>query len=194
MAETRVLINLSNHHIHLCKEDVEALFGKGHQLTKTKDLLQPGQFACEEVVTIKGAKGSIAKVRVLGPERKETQCEILASEMFRLGLAECPTRESGKLDGSASFEIEGPAGIVKKTQGLIIAKRHIHFDTASAERFGVKDNEIVDLKVPGERGAIFLNVICRVNPAYALECHLDFDEGNAVGISSGSYGEVIRRI
>lgn len=193
MPENQVLINLSNHHIHLCAEDVEALFGKGRKLTKTKDLLQPGQFACEELVTIKGPKGSIAKVRVLGPERKETQCEILASEMFKLGLSECPTRESGKLDGSAAFEIEGPAGSVKKNQGLIIARRHIHFDPVSAEKFGVVDNEIVDLKVPGERGAIFLNVVCRVNPSYALECHLDFDEGNAVGIGNGSMGEVIRR-
>ncbi len=193
MLETKVLINLSNHHIHLCAADVEALFGKGHKLTKTKDLMQPGQFACDEVVTIKGPKGSIAKVRVLGPERKETQCEILASEMFKLGVPDCQTRESGKLDGSSPFEIEGPAGTVKKDKGLIVAKRHIHFDPASGERFGVKDAEIVDLKVPGERGAVFLNVVCRVNAAYALECHLDFDEGNAVGIGNGAMGEIIRR-
>jgi putative phosphotransacetylase len=193
MPENKVLINLSNHHIHVCVADVEALFGPGHKLTKAKDLMQPGQFACEETVTIKGPKGSIARVRILGPERKETQCEILASEMFKLGVPECPTRESGKLDGSTAFEIEGPRGTVKKTYGLIVAKRHIHFDPESAEKFGVKDNEIVDLKVPGERGAIFLNVVCRVNPSYALECHLDFDEGNAVGIGNGAMGEVIRR-
>jgi len=193
MPENKVLINLSNHHIHVCAADVEALFGPGHKLTKTKDLMQPGQFACDETVTIKGPTGSIEKVRILGPERKETQCEILASEMFKLGVPGCPTRESGKLDGSTAFEIVGPKGTVKKSQGLIVAKRHIHFDPKSAEKFGVKDNEIVDLKVPGERGAIFLNVICRVNPSYALECHLDFDEGNAVGIGNGALGEVVRR-
>lgn len=193
MPETKVLINLSNRHMHLSREDVEALFGPGHQLTKLKDLLQPGQFACEELVTIKGPKGSIANVRILGPERKETQCEILSSDVFKLGVPNCPVRESGKLDGSTPFVIEGPKGTVNKDKGLIIAKRHVHFDPASAEAFGVKDNELVDLRVDGERGAVFLNVICRVNPAYALECHLDFDEGNAVGIGSGSFGHVVRR-
>ena len=117
MPETKVLINLSNHHIPLRAADVEALFGAGHKLTKTKYLMQPGQFDCDEVVTIKGPKGSIAKVRVLGPERKETQCEILASEMFKLGVPDCPTRESGKLDGSTPFELEGPKGSVKKEIG-----------------------------------------------------------------------------
>lgn len=193
MPETRVLINLSNRHVHLSAEDVAALFGPGYKLTKTKDLLQPGQFACEETITIKGPKGSIQKVRILGPERKETQCEIIASDIFKLGVTGCPTKESGKLDGSFAFEMEGPYGSVKKDKGLIVAMRHIHFDPVSAEKFGVKDNEVVDLKVDGLRGAIFLNVLCRVNAAYTLECHLDFDEGNAVGINSGAYGDVIRR-
>lgn len=191
MPENKVLINLSNRHVHMCREDVEILFGKGHTLTKMKDLLQPGQFACEETVTIKGPKGSFEGVRILGPERKETQCEVMASDSFRLGLRELPCRESGQLDGSAAFEIVGPRGSVKKTQGLIIAKRHIHFDPASAERFGVKDKQVVKLHAGGERGATFDNVICRVNAAYALECHLDFDEGNAVGIGNGAQGEVI---
>jgi putative phosphotransacetylase len=194
MPETRVLINLSNRHIHVSKGDLEILFGKGHQLTKTKDLKQPGQFACAETVTIKGPKGPFEGVRILGPERKETQCEILASDQFKLGVPGCPTRESGKLDGSCAMEIIGPAGSVKKAQGLIIAKRHIHFDLEAAKRFDVVDNELVSLKVEGERGAIFSNVICRVNASYALECHLDFDEGNAVGIGSGSYGTVIKNI
>lgn len=191
MPENKVLINLSNRHVHMCREDVEILFGKGHQLTKMKDLLQPGQFACEETVTIKGPKGSFEGVRILGPERKETQCEVMASDAFRLGLRELPCRESGQLDGSAAFEIVGPAGSVRKTQGLIIAKRHIHFDPASAERFGVKDKQIVKLHAGGDRGATFDNVVCRVNAAYALECHLDFDEGNAVGIGNGAQGDVI---
>lgn len=193
MPETRVLVNLSNRHIHVSKEDLEALFGQGHQLTKLKDLLQPGQFACEECVTIRGPKGAIANVRILGPERKETQCEILSSDVFKLGVPGCPTRESGKLDGSFPFVIEGPKGSVNKDKGLIIAKRHIHFDPQSAAAFGVSDQEQIELRIPGERGAVFSNVVCRVHPTYALECHLDFDEGNAVGIASGAYGEVIRR-
>ncbi|HWP68963.1 MAG TPA: PduL/EutD family phosphate acyltransferase, partial [Rectinemataceae bacterium] len=110
---------------------------------------------------------------------------------FKLGVPGCPVRESGQLDGSAPLEVIGPAGSVKKAKGLIIAKRHIHFSPAEAERFGVADKQIVSLKAGGERGAIFLNVVCRVNPTYALECHLDFDEGNAVGIGNGSLGEIV---
>ena len=193
MPETRVIVNLSNRHIHVSKEDLAALFGPGHKLTKTKDLMQPGQFACEELVTIKGPKGSFDNIRILGPERKETQCEILASDVFKLGVPGCPTRESGQLDGSFPFEIIGPAGTLKKARGLIIAKRHIHFDPESARRFGVKDKELVSLRVGEERAAVFENVVCRVSESYALECHLDFDEGNAVGIASGTIGTVIKR-
>ncbi|HTX73627.1 MAG TPA: phosphate propanoyltransferase [Rectinemataceae bacterium] len=193
MPETRVLVNLSNRHIHVSKEDLEALFGPGHSLSKTKDLMQPGQFACDECVTIKGPKGSFDNVRILGPERKETQCEILASDVFKLGVPGCPTRESGQLDGSFPFEIIGPAGRVKKAKGLIIAKRHIHFDPESAKRFDVKDKELVSLRVGEERAAVFENLVCRVHESYALECHLDFDEGNAVGIASGAYGTVIKK-
>ncbi len=192
MPETRVLINLSNRHVHLSQADLETLFGKGRTLTKTKDLIQPGQFACEETVTIVGPKGKFEGVRVLGPTRSETQCEILASDVFKLGVAGCPVKESGKLEGSFPFEIIGPAGSVKKSRGLIIAKRHIHFDPESAQRYGVKDAETVSLRIDGERGATFHNVVCRVSPSYALECHLDFDEGNAVGIGNGSYGEIVR--
>ncbi|MDP2790271.1 MAG: phosphate propanoyltransferase [Rectinemataceae bacterium] len=191
MPETKVVINLSNRHVHVSRADLDILYGKGHQLTKTKDLIQPGQFACAETVTIKGPKGAFEGVRILGPERKETQCEILASDQFKLGVPGCPVRESGQLDGSAAFEIIGPAGSIKKTQGLIIAKRHIHFNLEEGARFGVVDKQLVNLKAGGERGAIFLNVVCRVNAAYALECHLDFDEGNAVGIGNGTLGEII---
>lgn len=193
MSETRVLVNLSNRHIHVSREDLDILYGKGHQLTKTKDLMQPGQFACAETLTLKGPKGQFEGVRILGPERKETQCEILASDVFKLGVPGCPTLESGKLENSFGMELVGPAGAVKKAKGLMIAKRHIHFDPPAAERFGVKDNELVSLHAGGERGAVFENVVCRVHASYALECHLDFDEGNAVGIASGSFGEVIRK-
>ena len=192
MPETKVLINLSNRHVHLCHEDVEILFGKGHQLTKTKDLIQPGQFACDECVTIVGPKGRFENVRILGPERKETQCEVMASDSFKLGFKNIPCRESGHLEGTIAFEIIGPAGSVKKDRGLIIAKRHVHFDPESAERYGVKDKQIVKLHAGEDRGATFDNVVCRVGSNYALECHLDFDEGNAVGIGNGFMGEIIR--
>jgi putative phosphotransacetylase len=193
MPETQVLINLSNRHIHLSQEDLEALFGKGHQLTKTKDLMQPGQFATEEQVTIVGPKGKMEGLRVLGPVRPETQCEILASDVFKLGAKGCPVKESGHLEGSLPFEIIGPAGSVKKARGLIIAKRHVHFDPESAKRFGVADHEVISLRISGERAAVFENVVCRVGPSHSLECHLDFDEGNAVGIGNGAMGEIIKK-
>jgi putative phosphotransacetylase len=186
-----IVINLSNHHIHVNHEDLEVLFGKGHELTKTKDLIQPGQFACAETVTIRGPKGQLEGVRILGPERKETQCEILASDVFKLGVQGCPVCESGQLEGSFPFEVIGPAGSIKKERGLIIAKRHIHFDLEAAKHFGVSDKQIVKLKAGEERRAILLNVVCRVHPTYALECHIDFDEGNALGITSGAIGEIV---
>lgn len=192
MPENKVLINLSNRHVHVSRGDLDILFGKGYQLTKTKDLIQPGQFACAETVTIRGPKGAFEGVRILGPERKETQCEILSSDQFKLGIP-CPVRESGQLDGSAAFEIAGPAGSIKKDKGLIIAKRHIHFSTADAARYAVADKQTISLKAGGERGAVFLNVICRVADSFALECHLDFDEGNAVGICNGAFGEIVER-
>jgi putative phosphotransacetylase len=193
VSETKVLINLSNRHIHLSEADLAALFGPGHKLTKTKDLMQPGQFACDETVTVIGPKGKFEGMRVLGPTRPETQCEILASDVFKLGVKGCPVKESGHLEGSFPMEIQGPAGTVKKDKGLIIAKRHVHFDPASADKYGVKDKEIVALHVGGERGATFESVVCRVGPAHALECHLDFDEGNAVGIGNGSFGEIVKK-
>ena len=192
MPETKVLVNLSNRHIHLSQEDLRALFGQ-ESLTKTKDLVQPGQYATEERVTIKGPKGQIEKVRVLGPVRKETQCEILASDQFKLGVAGCAVRESGQLDGSFPMEVIGPKGSVRKERGLIIAKRHIHMTPADAKAFGVSDKEIVDLEIEGERGVVFKNVVIRANEAFALECHLDFDEGNAAGIGNGATGIVHKR-
>jgi putative phosphotransacetylase len=193
MLETRVLINLSNRHIHLSVEDLAVLFGADHPLTKTKDLMQPGEFATEESLTLVGPKGKIEGIRVLGPTRSETQCEILASDIFKLGVKGCPVKESGQLDGSFPMEIVGPKGSLKKARGLIVAKRHVHFDPESAKKFGVVDKEIVKLHVPGERGATFDEVVCRVKSTYALECHLDFDEGNAVGIGNGSFGEIIKK-
>lgn len=191
MAE--VLVNLSNRHIHLSQEDVEAVFGAGYELNQLKDLMQPGQYAAEEVVTIAGDKGQIAKVRVLGPCRAESQCEIMQSDTIKLTTQNVPVKESGKLDGSASFEIIGPAGSVKKERGLMIAKRHIHMDPESAEKFGIEDNQVVSLKVGVEgRDTIFGDVVARVNAAYALEAHLDLDEGNACGIGNGTMGEIIK--
>lgn len=188
-----VVINLSNRHVHLSQEDVEILFGKGHQLKNIKDLMQPGQFACDECITIKGVKGQIDNVRVLGPTRKQTQVEILQSDVYKLGKTIPPVRESGKLDGSAAVELIGPAGSVMKNEGMIIAMRHIHMTPADAEEFGLKDCDVVKLRTGSKaREVVFENVIIRVSPSYALECHVDFDEGNACGIGNGTMGEIVR--
>lgn len=188
-----VVINLSNRHVHLTQEDVEILFGKGHQLKNIKDLMQPGQFACDECLTIKGTKGQIEKVRVLGPTRPHTQIEVLQSDVFKLGKDIPPVRESGKISGSAPVELIGPAGSVTKSEGMIVAKRHIHMTPKDAEEFGVKDSDVVKLKTgAAERGVVFEDVVIRVSPNYALECHIDFDEGNACGIGNGTMGTVLR--
>lgn len=194
LVKNTVLVNLSNRHIHLSQEDVEILFGKGHQLTRTKDLMQPGQFACNECVTVVCDKGKLANVRVLGPTRKETQLEILQSDAVKLTTQKVPTRESGKLAGSATFELVGPAGSVKKDQGMIIAMRHIHLDPKTAEEMGLADNEVVSIRVgvPG-REVVFESVVARVSASYAAECHIDFDEGNACGIGNGTQAVVMKK-
>lgn len=187
-----VIINLSNRHLHVNTADCETLFGKDHALTRTKDLVQPGQFACAECVTLKGPKGSIANVRVLGPLRPKTQVEILRSDVFTLGITTPPVRESGKIEGSSPVTIVGPAGTVELQEGLIIAMRHIHMLPADAADFNVSDTQIVSVRT-GIAGRLvtFHDVIIRVSGKSALECHIDFDEGNACGIGHGTKGEVI---
>lgn len=190
----KVLINLSNRHAHLSQKDVEILFGPGHQLTNIKDLLQPGQFACDEVVTVVGEKGKIEKVRIIGPARKKTQVEILRSDVFRLTRQEVPVRDSGDLAGSTPVTLVGTHGQVELKEGMVIAARHVHMDPASATKAGLEDKQVVCLRagIPG-REVIFESVVIRVSPDYAEECHIDFDEGNACGIGNGVEGEIISK-
>lgn len=180
-----IVVGVSNRHVHLSREDVEILFGKDYQLTPIKDLGQPGQFACQETVTIVGPKGSIENVRVLGPERKETQVEISLTDAYKLGLNP-PVRDSGDLEGTPGITIIGPKGQVTKDRGVIIAKRHIHMHTSDAEKFGVKDKDIVKVIVEkGDRKLIFDDVLIRVSDKFALEFHVDTDEANAALLKTG---------
>ncbi len=191
--ELPVVVGVSNRHLHLSREDVEILFGSGYQLTPTKDLGQPGQFACKETVTIVGPKGSIENVRVLGPERKETQVEVSLTDCFKLGVNP-PVRDSGDLEGTPGIEIVGPNGKVAKERGVIVAKRHIHMHTSDAEKFGVKDKEIVMVTVEhGDRKIIFDDVLIRVNEKFALEFHVDTDEANAAGLKNGDNVYVLKK-
>ncbi|MBR5309387.1 MAG: phosphate propanoyltransferase [Clostridia bacterium] len=190
MANT-VLVETSARHVHLSREHVEILFGKGHELTKKKDLSQPGQFACEERVTVKGAKKELAGVSVLGPERPATQVEISLTDARSIGV-DAPVRESGDIAGTGACTLVGPCGEVTINEGVIAAKRHIHLDTASAEKFGVADKQIVQVKVVSDgRSNIFGDVVVRVSDKFAPAMHVDTDESNAAGCTPGMMGEII---
>jgi putative phosphotransacetylase len=184
-----VPIAASNRHIHLSFEHVERLFGRGYELTKLKDLSQPSQFAAKETVTLIGPIGKISNVRVLGPTRGSTQVEISLFDGFTLGVKP-PIRNSGDIKGSKSIKIQGPRGQITINEGLICAARHIHMHTSDGEAFGVKDGDLVQVKVDGVRGVIFSNVLIRVSSKYKLEMHIDLDEANAAGIKNGQLGEI----
>jgi len=187
----RIPINASVRHVHFSREDVEQLFGTGHILTPKADLSQPGQFACEETVTLLGPKSSIRKVRVLGPERNTTQVEISRTDEFALGI-DAPIRASGKVEGTPGLRIEGPKGTIDLNHGVIQAQRHIHMSPADAQRFGVKDKQWVMVRVGGERGLIYDDVLIRVSDTYALDMHLDTDEANAADLQPGAWGELLK--
>lgn len=187
-----VPVGVSNRHVHLNRKDLDVLFGEGYQLTKFKDLKQPGQYACKETVTIKGSKGEFINVRILGPLRDETQVEISVSDGFKLGLRP-PMRESGKLDGSSGVTIEGPCGKIIKSKGCIVAWRHIHMDTDTAKSLNLNDKDIVEVKVFGERNAVLGNVLVRVSKNYSLEIHIDVDEANACGLINNDTVRVVTK-
>ncbi|MCU0254150.1 MAG: acetate/propionate family kinase, partial [Acidobacteria bacterium] len=186
-AQEPFLVEVSAHHVHLAQEHVEALFGKGHQLTPHADLSQPGQFACKEQVTLVGPKGRIERVRVLGPARKATQVEIAMTEQFKLGV-HAPIRESGDVKDTPGCTLEGPAGSVTLERGVICALRHIHMTPEDALRYGVRDKAFVRVRVEGDRELVFGDVLVRVDPSYALAMHIDTDEGNAANLSTGAKG------
>ena len=183
-------IALSNKHIHLSQADVEALFGAGYELTHKKDLSQPGQFACEEMVEVVGPKGS-TKMRVLGPARPESQVEVSLADARALGIA-VPVRQSGDVEGTPGCKLVGPKGEVEMTKGVIVAARHIHMSLEDAERFGVKDKDVVSVQTTGERALLFNNVLVRANAAFALEMHVDLEEGNAAGVKNGDLVELVK--
>lgn len=186
-----VKIGLSNKHLHLQKEHIEILFGKGHELTPTKPLVQPGQFACEEKVDIVGPKNTLKGIRVLGPARPETQVELAMTDARTLGI-KAPVRESGKLEGTPGCKIVGPCGEVEIDHGVIVALRHVHLSPAQAEEAGVKDKDIVSIKIEGERGLVFNNVLVRSGDAHEREVHLDTDEGNAAGCGPDAVCTIIK--
>ena len=186
-----VPVGVSNRHIHLSQEHVEALFGPGYQLTKKKELMG-GQFASNECCTIVGLKlRAIENVRVLGPARKSTQVEISSTDARKLGI-NVPVRESGDIKDSAPIAIVGPKGAVYCKEGCIVAARHIHMAPSDAAACGVSDGDDVSVKVENERGTTFNNVKIRVDESFTLEMHIDTDEANASEIKQGDKVVVIK--
>ena len=182
----KIPIGISNKHVHISQEHLEILFGEGYELTKKVDLVQPGQFASNETITIRGPKGEFENVRILGPVRKESQVEISLTDSFRLGI-KAPIKESGDLEVSPGLELIGPNGSVKLEKGTIVALRHIHMTPEQADSFGVKDKQIVQVETFGERKGILGNVLVRVSDQYDLEMHVDMDEANACALENKDY-------
>lgn len=188
----QILLETSARHVHVTKEDLATLFGEGYELTFKKDLSQPGQFATEERVRVIGPKGEFPRVSILGPERKETQVELSASDARSIGIS-CPIRESGDLAGSGACKLVGPAGEVELDHGVIIAKRHIHATPEDAKELGVENGEVVQVKVESDgRSLIFGDVVVRVSQSYALAMHIDTDESNACGAVPGLMVDIVK--
>jgi acetate kinase len=187
-------IGVSAHHIHLSQDHVERLFGRGHKLSPRSPLLQPGQSACEETVRLIGPRGSIERVRVLGPARSKTQLEISRTEGFQLGI-QAPVRMSGDLDGTPGLVLEGPAGQVQIANGVIHAQRHLHMTPTDARRLGLENGDVVRIRAEGDRELVFGDVAVRVSPKFQLEFHLDTDEANAAELNTGdvAYLESIQK-
>ena len=187
----KFIVETSARHVHVTQEHLEILFGKGYELTKKKDLSQPGQFACEERVTIVGPKKEMPNVSILGPVRPETQVELSATDARSIGI-QAPIRESGDVKGSGACKIIGPKGEVEISEGVIVAKRHIHLTPETAAERNVKDKDIVWVKIETEgRKAILGDVVVRVSEKYAPAMHIDTDESNAVCATPGLEAEIV---
>ena len=185
------IIETSARHVHVSQEALETLFGKGATLTHKKDLSQPGQFACEERVTVVGPKKELPNVSILGPVRPATQVELSATDARSIGLS-APIRESGDVAGSAPCKLVGPCGEVEISEGVIVAKRHIHLTPADAEELGVKDKDVVWVKIDTpERKAVLGDVVCRVSDKFARAMHIDTDESNAIGAGANLTGIIV---
>jgi len=186
----KFLVETSARHVHVTQETLEELFGKGYELTVKKSLSQPGQFASNERVTVVGPKKELANVSILGPVRSANQVELSATDARSIGIV-TPVRESGDIKGTAGCKLVGPAGEVELAEGVIVAKRHIHFAPADAEKFGVKDKQIVKVACGNEgRKLVFDDVVVRVSDKFALAMHIDTDESNAC--SGASEGEIVK--
>lgn len=187
----KILVETSARHVHVTEADLAVLFGEGYQLTKKKDLSQPGQFACEERVTLVGPKGEMAGVSILGPTRPASQVELSLTDARKIGII-APVRESGDIAGTPGCKIVGPKGEVEIECGVIAAKRHIHLSDTEAVEYGLSDKQVVSVKIESDgRSLTFGDVVVRVSPKFAAAMHIDTDESNAAGCAGTVYGEII---
>ena len=192
VARDGIPVGISNRHIHLSRDDLEALFGKGYELTPIKDLSQPGQYACKEQLTIIGpSMRPIENVRVLGPVRKSSQVEISMTDSYVLKVKP-PVRESGNIEGSSPIRIVGPKGVVELNEGCIIANRHIHMSPDEAKIFNLSDGDYVDIDVNGTRRTRWFDVQVRVHKDFRLEMHVDTDDANSAGIGNGFIVTIVK--
>lgn len=191
---SQVLVETSARHVHVTKETLEVLFGKGAELTKKKDLSQPGQFASEQRVTVEGPKKSLANVSILGPCRSVDQVELSATDARSIGLP-IAVRESGDIAETPGCKLIGPCGEIEIKEGVIVAKRHIHLIPETAEKLGVKNKDIVWVKIDTpERKAVLGDVVIRVSDNFADAMHIDTDESNAIGATPDLYGEILKTL
>lgn len=185
-----VPVGVSGRHVHLTPEHFKLLFGPEAELTKLRDLVQPGEFAARETLTVVGPKGVLENVRIIGPLRAYSQVEISRTDCFKLGLNP-PLRDSGELEGTPGCVLVGPAGVLVLERGVIVSVRHIHMPPEEAKRYGFKNKDKVSVLVDGERGLIFQNVLVRVHPNFRLEFHIDTDEANACLLTNNAKVQVI---
>lgn len=186
----RIVCGVSVRHVHLCREHLDILYGRGYELKKLKDLYNPG-FAAEETVTVVGPKlNAIQNVRILGPLREKSQIELAKTDCIILGI-DAKVRPSGNLEGTSSAVIIGPKGAVYLEEGVIRANRHIHMNLEDADFYGIKDNQLVDVRVGGPKGLTFNNVQVRVAPDFKTEMHVDTDDANAADIVNGTLVEIV---
>lgn len=187
----KIPIGVSNRHVHLSNQAVERLFGKNYKLQKQRDLSQPGQYACQETLTVIGPKGKLINVRVLGPTREASQVEVSLTDGHTLGITP-PIRRSGDIEGTPPITLQGPRGQLALKKGLICAERHIHMTPLDAKKHGVEHNEYVKIKITGNRTITFENTLVRVSPNYRLEMHIDMDEANAGNIGQDTAGILLK--
>ena len=191
VARLTIQLEASGRHVHLSRADVETLFGAGYRLNRTKDLSQPGQFACAERVTLEGPRGSLKNVVILGPERPESQVEISLTDAVALGLTP-PVRLSGDTEGTPGLTLRHGDRVLRLSRGLIVAKRHIHMTPEDAARFGVADRQRVRLQCVTSRPLVFQDVEVRVSPQFSTVVHIDYDEANACGFQKGDRGVILK--